>query len=251
MSEEASNSLPELPNFIALLAEKFHGTPFGNFLHHGENVLFSLLVIGFIMGILHYGFRKPTPIPGRLQNALEVVFGGIDDFVCGLLGPKGRQFTPFIGTLFIYILVMNIAGLIPFLKSPTSSWSTTLALALCVFVYVQYTALKELGFWGYLDHLMAQPRGAMAWSLIMPFMMLVMHLIAELVRPISLSLRLRTNIWGDDLLISVMTGFGLTGWPMLFVITSLAVLTAVVQAVVFTLLTTVYLALVMKHEEDH
>jgi len=251
MSEETSTPLPELPNFIELLARHFHGTPFGDFLHQWENVIYSVFIITLITVGVHLGTRRPKLVPGRWQNVVEMVMGGIDDFVCGLLGPKGRKLTPFIGTIFIYVLLMNVIGLIPFFKSPSSSWSTTLALALCVFVYVQYTAIKGLGFLGYLDHLAGQPRGGLAMSVIMPVMMFLMHVVAELVRPISLSLRLRTNIWGDDLLMAVMAGFGLKAWPMLFFISTLAVLTAFVQAVVFTLLTTVYFALVMPHDEEH
>lgn len=251
MTEEAVSALPELPNFVALLAKKFHGTPFGDFLHQWEIVIYSLFIITLITVGVHLGARRTKLVPGRWQNFIETVMGGLDDFICGLLGPKGRRFVPFIGTIFIYVFVMNIMGLIPFMKSPTSSWSTTLALALCVFVYVQYTAIKELGFLGYIDHLMGSPRGPMAWSVIMPVMMLFMHVVAELVKPISLSLRLRTNVWGDDLLMAVMTNFGLPWWPMLFVVSAFAVVTAVVQAAVFTLLTTVYFALVMKHDEEH
>jgi len=171
----------------------------------------------------------------------------LDDFICGILGAKGRRYTPFIGTLFIYILFMNLFGIIPLMKSPTASWSTTLALAICVFVYVQYTAIRELGFLGYLDHLMGKPRGILAFSVFIPLMMLILHIVSELVRPISLSLRLRSNIWGDDLLLSVLSGFGLGGVPLLVFSSLLAILAAVVQAVVFSLLTTIYFALVLAH----
>ena len=81
-------------------------------------------------------------------------------------------------------------------------------------------------------------------------MMLILHIVSELVRPISLSLRLRSNIWGDDLLLSVLAGFGLGGVPLLVFSALLAILAAVVQAVVFSLLTTIYFALVLTHEED-
>jgi len=169
--------------------------------------------------------------------------------VCGILGPKGRKYSPFIGTLFIYILFMNLVGLVPMMKSATADWSVTLTLALCVFVYVQYTAVKELGFLGYIDHLMEKPRGVMALSVVLPLFMLFIHLIGELVKPLTLSLRLRSNIWGDDLLLAIMTGFGLPALPLLFFNTLLTMLAATIQAIVFCLLTTVYFALVMPEEE--
>jgi F-type H+-transporting ATPase subunit a len=249
MSE--TNSLPELPNFVTILAEKFHGTSLANFLHSYENFIFSFLVSVAIVLFVYFSVRKFKFIPGRRQVFLEMVFGGLDDFTAGVLGKNSRKHLPFLGTLFIYIFVMNLIGLIPFLKSPTSSWSVTLALSLCVFAYVQYTALKDLGLFGYVDHLAGNPRGPMAWSLILPATMFVLHLLAELVRPLSLSLRLRTNIWGEDMMLAMMAGMGLKGLPLLFFMTLLALMSAIIQAVVFSLLAMVYLALVTKHEEAH
>jgi len=214
-----------------------------------ENVIFSLIIVAVISLLAYFASRRPKLVPGRLQAAAELFVGGIDDFVCGILGPKGRAYTPFIGTLFIYILLMNLAGLIPFMKSSTSSWSTTLALALCVFVYVQYTGFRELGFIGYMDHLLGRPRGIMAMTVVFPLMMLFMHIITELVRPISLSLRLRSNIWGDDMLLGMLAGFGLKGVPLLLFSTFLTIIASIVQTVVFCLLTTIYLTLIINEED--
>lgn len=248
---EAHQTQLELPNLVSLLADKIgRATHLGEQVYLWENVVFSLLIVSVISLIAILASRKAKMIPGRLQNAVEIVIGGLDDFICGILGEKGRRYTPFIGTLFIYILCMNLSGIIPLMKSPTSSWSTTLALALCVFVYVQYTGIKELGFLGYLDHMMGRPRGILAFSVFIPLMILILHIVSELVRPISLSLRLRSNIWGDDLLLSVLAGFGLVGVPLLVFSALLAILAAVVQAMVFSLLTTIYFALVLPHEEE-
>jgi F-type H+-transporting ATPase subunit a len=249
MSE--SSGIPELPNIFAILAEKFPANPLFKLIHLWENVSFSLLIV-LVLGILvFFASKRKGFIPGnRLQAGMEVIVEGLDDFVCGIMGPKGRRFTPFIGTLFIYILCMNLSGLIPFMKSSTASWSTTLALALCVFIYVQYTAIRELGFLGYLDHLAGQQRGALAWTIIMPLFMLILHILTELIRPISLSLRLRGNMWGDEVLIALLAGFGIKGLPLLFFNMLMGVLAAVVQASVFCLLTTIYLALVLNHEEE-
>lgn len=249
---ESHISTSELPNIVTLLADKFANTAYlSRYLYLWENVIFSLVIVFIISLIAYLGSRKIKIIPCRLQNAIEVVAGGLDDFVCGILGAKGKNYTPFIGTLFIYILFMNLFGLIPFMKSPTSSWSTTLALALCVFCYVQYTAFKELGFLGYLDHMLGRPRGILAFSLFIPLLMFILHVISELVRPISLSLRLRSNIWGDDMLLSVLASkFGVPGVPLLVFSMLLAIVASVVQAVVFSLLTTIYFALVLTKEEE-
>ncbi|MCX5713012.1 MAG: F0F1 ATP synthase subunit A [Candidatus Omnitrophica bacterium] len=239
----------ELPNIVTILERHLEHTAWAPFLKLWENVIFSLIIAAGLAVFAYFAGRKAKLIPGRLQNIAELLVGPLDEFVCAILGPHGRRYTPFIGTLFLYIFLMNISGLVPLFKSSTSSWSTTLALALCVFVYVQYTAIKELGFLGYLDHLMGNPRGGMALSIVMPLLMLFLHVITELVRPITLSLRLRSNIWGDDLLLAVLAGFGLKGVPLIVFSMLLAIIAATVQAVVFCLLTTIYFALILPHEE--
>jgi len=246
---ETGVSIPEFPNIVTILAKKFEGTPFSQSLYLWESLIFSLLVAGILTGIAFYASRNAKPIPGRLQSAVELLVGGMDDFICGILGPTGRRFTPFIGTLFIYILFMNLIGLIPFLKSPTADWSTTAALAICVFVYVQYTAFKELGILGYIDHLMGKPRGVMAFSVVLPLFMFAMHLMTELIKPLTLSLRLRSNVWGDDMLLATLANFGIPGIPLLFFSVLLVLIATTVQALVFSTLSTIYFALFLAHEE--
>jgi len=242
--------VPESPNIFAILSAKFPENHFFKFVHLWENVSYSLIIV-LVLGILaFFACRKKSLIPGRLQAAAELIVSGLDDFVCGIMGPRGTKFTPFIGTLFIYILFMNLSGLIPFMKASTASWSTTMALALCVFFYVQYTAIRELGFLGYLDHLAGKQRGVLAFTVIMPLFMLILHILTELIRPISLSLRLRGNIWGDEVLIALLAGFGIKGLPLLIFNMMMGMLASIVQAAVFCLLTTIYLALVLNHEEE-
>ncbi|MDD5166798.1 MAG: F0F1 ATP synthase subunit A [Candidatus Omnitrophica bacterium] len=240
----------ELPNLVTLLESIFKNTPWAPYLILWENIIFSLIIAGIILLIAFFACRKKRLIPGRLQNAVEVIVGGLDEFVCGIMGPKGRRYTPFIGTLFIYILFMNLSGLVPFMKSATSSWSVTLALALCVFVYVQYTGFKELGFFGYVDMLMEKPTGFVKFSVVIPLLMLIIHLVSELVKPLTLSLRLRSNIWGDDLLLGVLASFGMKGVPLLLFSSFLAIVAAVVQATVFSLLTTIYFAFILLGHEE-
>lgn len=239
----------ELPDLLAVFAGKFKEKIFFKNLFLWENVVFSLFIIAAISIIAFLAARRLKMIPGKLQNFVELIAEGIDNFICSMLGAKGRKFIPFLGTLFIYILLINVSGLIPFFKAATSSLSTTLALSICVFVYVQWTAIKELGFLGYFDHLAGKPRGMIAFSCFIPVLMFSLHILTELIRPLSLSLRLRSNIWGDDLLLAVLSGFGIKGLPLLFLNMAMAALTAVVQAVVFCLLSTIYFALVLTHEE--
>jgi len=240
----------ELPNIVTLAAERFRGAAWTGHLPLLENVFFSLVIVLVLSIIAYAASRSRALVPAsRLQNAVELIVEGVDDFICGVLGRNGRRFLPFIGTLFIYILCMNLSGLIPLMKSSTTSWSTTLALAICVFTYVQYAAVKELGLLGYIDHLLGRPRGIIAFSVFIPVLMLFMHIITELIRPISLSLRLRSNIWGDDTLLAVLSSFGIKGVPLLVFSSFIVIVAAVVQAVVFCLLTTIYFSLVLTHEE--
>ena len=247
---ESSISQPELRNFVGLIAEKFDGTPFARLLLTYENVIYSLIIVAIVSAVAWMASRRSSMIPGRLQLFVEMVVGGLDDFVCGILGPEGKRFTPFIGTLFIYILFMNLMGIIPFFKSSTSSLSTTVPLALCVFLYVQYTAIKENGVLGYIDHLMGNPRGIIAFTVFIPVLLFFIHIVSELVKPLSLSLRLRSNVWAEDMLLAVTAQFGIGGVPLFLFNMLLTILGGVVQAVVFSLLSTVYFALVLPHHEE-
>lgn len=247
---ETHTAQPELPNLVGLLAEKLEGTTFAHFLHLYENIIYSLLIVALVSLLAFFASRRSSMIPGRLQLFMEIVVGGLDDFVCGILGPKGKRFTPFIGTLFIYILLMNLMGMVPFLKSSTSSLSTTVALALCVFLYVQFTAIKENGIVGYLDHLAGNPRGVIAFTVFIPVLLFFIHIISELVKPLSLSLRLSKNVWAEDMLLAVSSQFGLGGVPLFLFNMFLTLLGGIMQAVVFCLLSTVYFALVMPHHEE-
>ncbi len=238
----------ESPNIITLLASTVKGSPLAFFLKTWENAILSFMVAAFITLIFYLVSRKMTLIPGRFQLAAELMVGGIAEFVSGILGHNGRKYLPFIGTLFIYILFSNLLGVIPFFKSPTSDLSMTFALSLCVFIYVQYTAVKEMGFKGYLDHLMGNPRGVMAFTVIMPLFMFVLHLVSEFIRPVTLALRLRSNILGDEMLLSILAGLGIWWLPLLFFSMLLSVLGAIIQAFVFSLLSTVYFALVLTDE---
>lgn len=214
-----------------------------------ENLLFSILAGSFISFIFCLASRRQKLIPGRLQAFAEFAVGSIDELFFQVLGKNNRKYLPFLGTLFIYILVSNLMGFIPLMKSPTASLSTTFALSLCVFIYVQYTAARQFGLRGYLDHLMGSPRGAIASTVVIPLFMLALHILTELIRPVSLALRLRSNIFGDELLLSAISGSGFFWLPLLFFIMLLSIIAAVVQALVFTLLSAVYFALVLPDEE--
>lgn len=231
-----------------------------HFLHQFEIVIYSLFVAVLISIIAISVANNWQSVPGPLQALVETWVEHAWNFFCGILGPKyGPRFVPFLGTLFVYIYVMNVIGLVPFMHSPTSNLNITVAMALTVFVYVQFTAFKELGLLGWLDHMAGSPRDVVGWALV-PLMMPV-HLIGEIAKPISLSCRLFGNIFGEDMLLVGFATLGVSalsalhlpfGLPLQVPFMFLAALiTSPVQALVFTMLSTIYFLLMLPHDHDH
>ncbi|MCC6543308.1 MAG: F0F1 ATP synthase subunit A [Nitrospirae bacterium] len=258
---EAANSAhgggaPEVANIITLLNSYFHESSIVSFLHHWENPVFSVIIITGLVIVARMAARKRALIPGKLQNFVEFALESLDNLSNEVIGHHGRHYAPFIGTLFIYILVMNLSGLIPFFKSPSSSLNTTIGLAVIVFIYVQYTGLRRLGPGGYIFHLLGQPRDVMGWVFVP--LMLPLHVIEEFIKPMSLSLRLFGNVFGEDVLIGAFVTMGILalsfvgspiGIPLQIPFMLLAIITGTIQALVFTLLSTVYISLMLPHEE--
>jgi len=263
-AEAAGGASLEPPNIVTLLHQYLPHTGWVDFLHHFEDPFFSAIIILGLSLLARQATKKPQIIPGTLQNVVEMFVETFDHFVAGVMGSAGRTYVPFIGTLFLYVFAMNMIGIVPGMKSPTSSINTTLALALTVFVYVQYTGLRKLGVFGYLDHLAGSPRpkgvaGYLIAMVSVPFN-LVLHTIGELTKPVSLSIRLFGNIFGEDALIGQMLLLGIAalhfmhspiGLPLQFPFYLLAMLTSLIQALVFSLLSTIYIFLMLPHEEQH
>ncbi len=249
-------AMPELPHVIEFLHLHFTG-PFVNFLFEYKDVIFAFLVLIFMCLVAARVYAKRSIHPGKLQNLVEMIVEGFQSFFISILGDRwGKHFTPFLGTLFLYILLMNWFGLIPFGKSATANWATTAPLAIVVFLYVQYTGLRRLGVVKYVDHLMGEPRTVVTWILVP--LNLPIHIIGELAKPLSLSLRLFGNITGEDVLLAAFTGLGVmvlafigspVGLPLQLPFYFLALLTSTIQALVFTLLAAVYFSMMLPHEE--
>jgi F-type H+-transporting ATPase subunit a len=248
----------KFPNFITVLHRAFPNAGWVGFLHHYEVIVFALLIALLLGLVARLATRNAQLIPGGLQNLVEALVEGLDDFITGILGQKhAARYVPFLGTLFIYIWAMNLFGLIPFMESPTSNLNVTVALALTVFVYAQYIGLRGLGLVGYVDHLMGSPRNLTGWLLVP--LMLPIHVLGELAKPISLSCRLFGNIFGEDMLLVAFVSLGVTtlsfthlpfGLPLQLPFLLLALLTSTLQALVFTVLSTIYFLLMLPHD-DH
>jgi len=240
----------EAPNFIYLIYQKFQDTAWGAFLNRWENLIFSLIVACVIALVFYFGTRKKKLIPSGLQNTLEYIAELLQKLFGETLGTQGEKYLPFLGTLFIYILTMNLWGLIPFMKSPTSNLSITASFALCVFAYVQYLNIRNMGVFGFLYHLAGSPKNAIGW-LIVP-LILPLEILTQLSRPVTLALRLCGNMMGEHILIAVFALMGII-WletfafplaiPLQIPIVFLALLTGFMQALVFTILSSVYIFL--------
>ncbi len=249
--------VPELPNFISLLHKTFSDSAFFNFLYYWETLVYSLMVACAISLLFYLGARKSTLIPSRFQNFLEWIVETLRKFVLDILGPEGEKYVPFLGTLFLYILLMNWLVLIPLLKAPTSNFNITVALAICVFVLVQYLNIRNYGILGFLYHMAGSPKGVMGWALVP--LMFPIELLTQFTRPVTLALRLFGNVVGEDILIAAFAMFGVNmlapyfpsiGVPLQIPFMFLALLTGLMQAMVFTLLATIYILLSVPGYED-
>ncbi len=244
----------ELPNWITLLEHFFPDSPVIQFLHRWENIVFAL-AIAFVIcftAVWAASHKKFVPAPG-LQNFWEALVEGIDGFVTSILGAAGRRHVAFLGTLFIYILLMNWCGLIPLMKSPTASWGETIALALVVTAYIQYTGIRARGWRHYLAHLAGNPSN-MFGILMIPIMLAINLTIELMAVPLSLSLRLFANISSEDMLIFKFAQLNVLfyGAPIIlqFLANFLAIAFSIVQAFIFMLLSTVYISLALPREAD-
>ncbi|MBU0741086.1 F0F1 ATP synthase subunit A, partial [bacterium] len=242
-----------LPNFITLLFGKYLEGDKAGFL----DPLFSLIAVVLIVSLMAGSVkRRGDGPPTRFQVAIEMLVGGLYNLFEGAIGPTARRYTPYLGTLFIFILLNNFMGLVPFFHSSTSSINTTVALAICTFLYVQFTGIKENGVLGYLHHMAGSPRSGLEWGFVV--LMFPLHVLGEFIKPLSLSLRLFGNVMGEDKLIAVFVVLGAgmfafihspIGIPIQVPIVFLALMTSTIQALVFTLLSTIYIALMLPHGE--
>ncbi len=199
-------------------------------------VMALLVLIGVSLLALIVRSRLSVDNPGKLQivleDALTFIYGMVDDNI----GPKGRQYVTLVGTMFIFILFGNLMGLVPGLKSPTSNINVTLGCALTVFVYYQYHGFKEQGLVGYVKHFLA-PAGAPMWIAPIYF---PIEIISHLSRVLSLSVRLFGNIFGEDLVILIL--FSIVPFVVPLPMMLLGLMTSALQAYIFAMLTTIYLA---------
>ncbi|MFQ5862565.1 MAG: F0F1 ATP synthase subunit A [Candidatus Brocadiales bacterium] len=247
---QSEGAIKELPTFLDLFLLDMDQTFLGLSLHQWMPVIMSGVAITFLVLFCYRVTRSLKKVPGLQQALLELTVEGLESFVESQMGKVGGSFVAFIGTLFIYIWVMNLMGQVPLFHSPTADYNTTLALTLIVFFLTHYHGFKSNGPIGYLKHFLGEPR----W---LAPLLLPIHLVQELIaRPLTLSLRLFGNLMGEHTILAIGIGFsplllGFIPIPVQLPAVLLDLLLATLQAGIFAVLACFYIAGAMGALEEH
>ncbi len=230
----------------------------------------ALAVLGFGLFGMSKGISRRNP--SRPQTLLEQGIASITFFCRSAIGEGGEKFAPLVGTVFAFVLISNLMGVLPtifvqnphapidpatgkhvaelrhLIPAPTANLSMTLAISFWVFLIVNYVGIKENGFGGWLKHFCGPI------PLLAPLMFPI-EFIGALVKPISLSIRLFGNVFGEETVIAVLTSLAVVtvgGWiPFQFPMLVFGVFGGLVQAAVFAILTCAYIALSIGDHDDH
>jgi F-type H+-transporting ATPase subunit a len=210
-----------------------------------------MMIIGMllVLALLYAGSKPAAVVPGRLQSAAEMAYNFTFRMAVDQIGPEGKRFFPFIFTLFFFVLMGNLLGLVPFSFTYTSHIAVTAALAVMVIVLVTIVALAEHGlhFFSYFF-----PSGA---PLFLAPLIVPIEIISYLSRPVSLSIRLFANMVAGHVMFAVFASFvvmlGSAGGILLLgaagplvlnvILMGFELLVAALQAYVFAILTCIYL----------
>lgn len=231
-----------------------------------NSILLTLLVSAFlIIGSIAIK-RGLSIIPSKIQNLVEVIFDGLINFLAEILGSLqlAQRYFPFIATIFIFVLINNWFGilpilgtvgvfhegehgsiLIPFFRSAASDINTTLALSIISVFVTHIFGVSALGIVQY-------GKKYLNFSGIIPFYVGILELIAEVAKMISFSFRLFGNIFAGEVLLTIIASLAPILVPVPFL--GLEIFVGFVQALVFTMLTTVFIKLAItphEHEGEH
>ncbi len=222
--------------------------------HHGMSyagyAVYTGLVLLLIFGALTLAKKgmKQRVFKNFWTQRFEQAFLFIEQMCVGTIGQHGRKYVPFILTFWLVVFVGNIVSVF-FGEAPTSDLGFNLGMALVAISYVQIEGVKANGLFGHLSHF-AGPKLGLA---LIPIsgMIFIIEVISELMKNVSLSLRLFGNMNGGHQAVVAMDKLGGDFIPVGGFLILIKLLTVVVQAMIFTLLTCVYLSLVTHHDDDH
>lgn len=193
------------------------------------------LIIAILAALSIYLGKHLKERPGKLQNIIETGIEYLDNSFSENLGrTRARKYFYFLGSLFIFIIFANYSGLIPgvgltkYLKAPTSSLSVTAGLGICTFFFLQCASVRAKGIKGYIKHFISPI-----------IVMLPLLALDELIKPVSLSLRLFGNIFGEEAVLENFYEILPIGAPL--VMMALSLLFCALQAIVYTTLVSIYL----------
>jgi F-type H+-transporting ATPase subunit a len=208
-----------------------------------NSALMMTIAVVLITALLVLGTRRARLVPGRWQSIAEMSYEFVADMVDTNVGHGGRQYFPFVFTLFMFILFANLLGMIPYSYTVTSQIIVTFALAAVVFIGVTIIGIIRHGF-HFLRLFVPQGVPPVLLLLLVPI-----ELLSYCIRPFTLSIRLFANMLAGHTMLAIFAGFaasiGLFGiFPLgiNILLVALEVLVAVLQAYVFAILTCLYLS---------
>ena len=212
-------------------------------LHYTNSSLFMTLAVAVTVLFFALSMRGRALVPGRWQSMAELSYGFIANTVKDNCGNEGKPFFPLIFTLFMFVLMCNLLGMIPYSFTVTSHIAVTFAMAMVIFIGVTLISIFRHGLGHFIAHFL--PAGTPWW---MAPLMYFIELFSYIARPVSLSVRLAANMMAGHTMLKVIAGFAtMMGAaaivPLLFlvVLTGFEIFIAILQAYIFTVLTCVYL----------
>jgi F-type H+-transporting ATPase subunit a len=224
-----------------------HTSPERPYLIPDYMVMTVLIVLAITALAFLVRSRLSVENPGRLQILMEDGLTAMTGLLNEWMPGKGSRYLPLIFSIGIFIISANYAGLVPGLMAPTSNLNVTAGCALTVWVYYHYQGFRVQGVVSYLKHFAAPP-GVPVW---MAPIMLPIEIISHLSRVMSLSLRLFGNVFGEELVIAIL--FLIIPWIVPLPMMLLGIITGGLQAFIFVLLATIYLAgaVAVEHHDEH
>jgi F-type H+-transporting ATPase subunit a len=210
-----------------------------------DNALPMELLVVLLMVVLFTFLRSRLSVdkPGPLQHMVEEVYGFLKQTADEIGIHHSEKYVPMFATIFFLILFANLIGLIPGFESPTMSYAMPLGLAVVVFLYYNFLGFKVQGVGPYLKHFMG-PIWWLAW------LMIPIEIISHLARPMSLTVRLRANMFAGEQVTNAFMDLTKLVVPVAFM--ALHIFVSFLQAYIFALMAMIYVsASVEEHHEEH
>jgi len=290
LAVESAPSAPHLDAIDAHAAQGSHGGHAGpavtahapTLFHIGplpvtNSMIYTWVIGAVIFAIVRTGTRKMDEVPSGIQNVIEAAVEGLEELTKGLLEPKVARWTfPLVATFFLFILTSNLMGLlpgvgsigwghksgaflgvehadVPLFRPPTADANMTVAMAAVFFVMSAYWALRYNGPVGLVKHIFGVKGGMTGWAVVPLALVFIfiglIEVISICIRPVALAMRLYGNIYGGESVLTIMltnSPLGIGALPFYF----LELLVAVVQTMVFTLLSIAFIGTLCSHTDD-